>query len=113
MPRSEHAVPTVAVRLDLVDRPDAITEIVAQIAAVGGSLRTLSTVRRWKDESGDSLIEVEIEVEGLPQDQVTGILDRLPSLRGCRLTQALDKVFGTRLIVIGAGPRSPRPCSAR
>jgi glycine cleavage system regulatory protein len=68
MPRSEHAARTVAVRLDLVDRPDAITEIVAQVAAAGGSLRTLSTVRRWKDESGDSLIEVELEVEGLPQD---------------------------------------------
>ena len=103
MPRSEHAAPTVAVRLDLVDRPDAITEIVAQVAAAGGSLRTLSTVRRWKDESGDSLIEVELEVEGLKEDQVIEILDRLPDLRGCRVTRSLDRVFGKRLIVIGGG----------
>ena len=100
--REQHA-PTVAVRLDYVDRPEAIAEIVAQIARTGGTLRTLSTVRRWKDDSGSALVEIELEVEGLAEAQVTGVLDELPSLRGCRLTQSLDKIFGKRLIVIGGG----------
>ena len=103
MSHSSDAPPTVAVRLDYVDRPEALPEIVTQISENGGTLRTLSTVRRWKDESDSALVEVEVEVEGLTQDQVTDILGRLPSLRGCRLTQALDKVFGKRLIVIGGG----------
>jgi energy-converting hydrogenase B subunit Q len=95
--------PTVAVRLDYVDRPRAIQEIVAQVADNGGTLRTLSTVRRWQDDSGTALVEIELEVEGLSEEQVTGMLGRLPEIRGCRLTQALDKVFGKRLIVIGGG----------
>ena len=100
--REQHA-PTVAIRLDYVDRPEAIPEIVTQIAGSGGTLRTLSTVRRWQDESGTGLVEIELEVEGLTETQVTGILNELPSLRGCRLTQSLDKIFGKRLIVIGGG----------
>ena len=103
MSRSSDAVATVAVRLDYVDRPETLPEIIAKISENGGTLRTLSTVRRWKDESDVALVEVEVEVEGLTEDQVSDILGRLPSLRGCRLTQALDKVFGKRLIVIGGG----------
>jgi energy-converting hydrogenase B subunit Q len=103
MPRSGPTAPTVAVRLDYADAPGAIPEIVARVAGSGGTLRTLSTVRRWKDEAGASLVEVELEVEGLTEAQVVGILEKLPSLRGCRLTQSLDKVFGKRLIVIGGG----------
>jgi energy-converting hydrogenase B subunit Q len=103
MARAAGSVSTVAVRLDYVDRPGAIPEIVAHVADNGGSLRTLSTVRRWQDESDSAMVEVELEVEGLTEEQVTGILGRLPSLRGCRLTQSLDKVFGKRLIVIGGG----------
>ena len=48
MPRPEHA-PTVAVRLDFADRPAAIGQIAAQVAAAGGTVRTLSTVRRWAE----------------------------------------------------------------
>jgi energy-converting hydrogenase B subunit Q len=103
MARAAGSASTVAVRLDYVDRPGAIPEIVSHVADNGGSLRTLSTVRRWQDESDSAMVEVELEVEGLTEEQVTGILGRLPSLRGCRLTQALDKVFGKRLIVIGGG----------
>ncbi len=103
MVRPAHTAPTVAVRLDYVDRPGALAEIAAGAAESGGTLRTLSTVRRWKDESDNSLVEVELEVEGLTEEQVMVILQRLTSLRGHRLTKALDKVFGKRLIVIGAG----------
>jgi len=102
MPRSDHTS-TVAVRLDYVDRPEALAEIIAQVAAHGGTLRTLSTVRRWTDESAGSMAEVELEVEGLAEEQVIGILDGLQAISGCRVTKALDKVFGKRLIVIGGG----------
>lgn len=103
MSRTEPTAPTVAVRLDYVDRADAIAEIATRIGKAGGIVRTLSTVRRWTEADGSRLVEIELEVEGLAQDKVTGILDKLPGLRGCRLTAALDKVFGKRLIVIGGG----------
>jgi energy-converting hydrogenase B subunit Q len=102
MPRPAHTAATVAVRLDYVDAPGTIPAVVAQVASLGGTVRTLSTVRRWND-AGEALVEVEMEVEGLVEAQLTGIIDHVPSLRGCRLTQSLDKVFGKRLIVIGGG----------
>ena len=103
MARPEPTAPTVAVRLDYADRPGALAEVVARVAENGGTLRTLSTVRRWRDETGVALAEVELEVEGLAESQVTAILDGREALRGCRLTKSLDKVFGKRLIVIGGG----------
>jgi energy-converting hydrogenase B subunit Q len=103
MARAEHLAPTVAVRVDYVDRPAAIAEIATHVAAAGGTVRTLSTVRRWTDGEAGALVEIELEVEGLPDDRVSAILDELPNLRGCRRTKSLDKVFGKRLIVIGGG----------
>ncbi len=103
MARSEHTAPTVAVRLDYADRPAAIAEIASHVAAAGGTVRTLSTVRRWTDAAAGPLVEVELEIEGLPDERVTEILGELPNLRGCRKTKSLDKVFGKRLIVIGGG----------
>jgi energy-converting hydrogenase B subunit Q len=103
MARTEHAAPTVAVRLDYVDAPQAIAEVASQVASAGGTVRTLSTVRRWTDPQAGALVEIELEIEGLDEGQVTTILDQLPNLRGCRLTKSLDKVFGKRLIVIGGG----------
>jgi energy-converting hydrogenase B subunit Q len=103
MTRLDHTAPTVAVRLDYADRPEALAEIIAKVAENGGTLRTLSTVRRWTDATDGPLVEVELEVEGLPETQVTAILEGLQALRGCRLTKSLDKVFGKRLIVIGGG----------
>jgi energy-converting hydrogenase B subunit Q len=94
---------TVAVRLDYSDRPGAIAEISSRVAAAGGTLRTLSTVRRWTDETAGPLVEIELEVEGIEEASLTSILAELPNLRGCRNTQSLDKVFGKRLIVIGGG----------
>lgn len=103
MSRADDSAPTVAVRLDYADRPAAIPDIANRVAAAGGTLRTLSTVRRWLDPEAGPLVEIELEVEGLNEGQVTGILDGLPELRGCRLTRSLGKVFGKRLIVIGGG----------
>ena len=102
MAKGEPVAPTVAVRLDYVDRPEAIPQIATRVTAAGGTVRTLSTVRRWV-EGSVRLVEIELEVEGLAEDKVTAILDDMPDLRGCHLTAALDKVFGKRLIVIGGG----------
>jgi energy-converting hydrogenase B subunit Q len=103
MPRTEHTAQTVAVRLDYVDSPGAIPAIGTHVAEAGGTVRTLSTVRRWADPEAGPMVEVEIEIEGLAEDQVQAIIEPLPDLRACRKTQALDKVFGKRLIVIGGG----------
>ena len=103
MARSEHTAPTVAVRLDYADRPAAIADVSSHVAAAGGTVRTLSTVRRWTDAEAGPLVEIELEIEGLPDERVTEILDALPNLRGWRMTKSLDKVFGKRLIVIGGG----------
>jgi energy-converting hydrogenase B subunit Q len=103
MARAEHTAPTVAVRLDYADRPAAIAEIAAHVAAAGGTVRTLSTVRRWTDAEAGPLVEIELEIEGLLDERVTEVLSELPDLRGCRKTKSLDKVFGKRLIVIGGG----------
>ena len=103
MAKGEHPEQTVAVRLDYADRPAALAEILEGVAAAGGTLRTLSTVRRWHSEAGEAMVEVELEVVGLGEPQVVAIIDAMPALSGCRLTQALDKVFGKRLIVIGGG----------
>jgi len=103
MSESASQAATVAVRLDYVDAPGAIPEIAAKVASSGGTLRTLSTVRRWTDPGGIPLVEIELEVEGLSESDATTLLSQLPSLRGCRVTQSLDKVFGKRLIVIGGG----------
>jgi energy-converting hydrogenase B subunit Q len=73
------------------------------VAAAGGTVRTLSTVRRWLDKDAGPLVEIELEVEGLVEERVSEILDGLPDLRGRRMTRSLDKVFGKRLIVIGGG----------
>jgi energy-converting hydrogenase B subunit Q len=103
MAKPEHAEPAVAVRLDYVDRPAALAEIVTALAAPGATLRTLSTVRRWTGDAGEAMVEVEVEVGGLAEAEVLAIVRALPSIRDVRQTQALDKVFGKRLIVVGGG----------
>jgi energy-converting hydrogenase B subunit Q len=103
MVKQERIEPTVAVRLDYADRPNAIPGIAAHVAAAGGTVRTLSTVRRWTDPDAGPLVEIEIEIEGLSAERVGQLLDALPDLRACRMTQSLDKVFGKRLIVVGGG----------
>jgi energy-converting hydrogenase B subunit Q len=103
MSRQQAAAPTVAVRIDFADKPSVIAAIAARVSAAGGTVRTLSTVRRWTDPEVGSMVEVELEAEGLTDDQVAEIVGTAPDVRGCRMTRSLDKVFGKRLIVIGGG----------
>ena len=54
-------------------RPDVIPALIARVAAAGGTLRNLSTVRRHRagraaDRPG---VEIEVEVEGLAEDALT------------------------------------------
>ena len=91
---------TVAIRLDHVDRPEAIASITSRVASAGGTVRTLSTVRRL---DGEALAEIELEVEGLDEDRLVAALADLPDVRAHRLTRSLERVFGKRIIVIGGG----------
>ena len=89
MAKNESAAPTIAVRLDFVDRPQVVADISARVSQAGGTVRTLSTVRRWTEADGSHLVEVELEVEGLAEDKVTAILDKLPGL--ARSTRGIAK----------------------
>jgi energy-converting hydrogenase B subunit Q len=110
MPRRSTAQPSaVAVRVDHVDRPEGVALIAARVAEAGGRVRTLSTVRRippenaGRDGAGEALAEIEIEVEGLSEEDLVAVLDGLDGVRQVHLTRALERIFGKRIIVIGGG----------
>jgi len=108
----------------VIDDPGrTIPALTERLAAVGGIVRTLSTVRRL-DEVGTSeaageaapasdtsveaaslagAVEIEIEVEGLDEEKLVRTLHATPGVRAHRLTRALDRIFGKRVIVIGGG----------
>jgi len=91
----------VAIRFDVVDRPEAILAITAATAATGGRIRTLATVRPFEGEP--PLVEVELEVEGVSESALVSALEALAEVRAIHLTRALGSVFGKRIIVVGGG----------
>jgi energy-converting hydrogenase B subunit Q len=95
------AADTVAIRFDVVDRPEAILAITAATAATGGRIRTLATVRPL--EGDPPLVEVELEVEGVTQSELVAALEAHAEVRTIHLTRALGSVFGKRIIVVGGG----------
>ena len=99
--RASQAAAPVAIRLDHLDRPEAIPAIAEAVAAVGGRVRTLSTVRRLDGEP--PVAEIELEVEGASEESLVAALRDLPDVRQVGLTRALDRVFGKRVIVVGGG----------
>src|SRR5688500_9200978 len=108
MPRRQPTPPTVAVHVVVDDTPDVTARLAARLAELGGSLRTLSTVRRLEAEGGDGSgalagAELEIEVEGIDESTALAALDGLDAVRSSRLTRAMDRVFGKRVIVVGGG----------
>ena len=105
MPRRTPADPSaVALRLDHVDRPEAIATIAARIALAGGRIRTMSTVRRLAERDGAAaMAEIEIEVEGVSDADLVALLEDLDDVRQVHLTRALERIFGKRIIVIGGG----------
>lgn len=114
---------TVAARAVIDDPGRTIPALTQRLAAAGGITRTLSTVRRLgEDASGMSAteatansgadaettnpagaVEIEIEVEGLDEEKLVRTLHATPGVRAHRLTRALDRIFGKRVIVIGGG----------
>ncbi|MBA2315120.1 MAG: DUF5612 domain-containing protein [Chloroflexi bacterium] len=113
MPRRPTVPPTVAVRLVLDDAPTAVPALCDRIAAAGGTIRTLSTVRRLPPADGSPVpgaggsplpgAEVEIEVEGIDEAALVESITGLAGVRDTQLTRALDRVFGKRIIVVGGG----------
>jgi len=114
--------PTVAVRLELCpDRarpPSPRSWLTWRPAAA--TLRTLSTVRRWRDDSAGPMVEVEVEVEGLSESRVTGhprrstVDPRLPHRRRrwtrCSVSGSSSSAVGrrSRQAVLGAVSEADR-----
>jgi energy-converting hydrogenase B subunit Q len=71
------------------------------VAAIGGRIRALATVRRI--EGVPPLTEIELEVEGVDEAALVAALDAIADVRAVHLTRALDTVFGKRIIVVGGG----------
>ena len=104
MPRRPGVPPAVALRVDLVDRPEAIATLAQRVAVAGGRVRTLSTVRRVAArDGGDPSAEVEIEVEGLAEADLAALLEEVDDVRKVHPTRVLEGIFGKRIIVIGGG----------
>jgi energy-converting hydrogenase B subunit Q len=103
--RRQTLPPTVAVRIALDDGPGAVPALLDRIGAAGGILRTLSSVRRLEPagEGETAGVELEIEVERLDEEAVLRTIHGTPGVRAHRLTRSLDRIFGKRVIVIGAG----------
>lgn len=100
-PRRPGVPDTVAIRLEHADTPEAVPSIVGRVAAAGGTIRTVATVRRV---AGDPpFVELEVEVEGLSEEELVAALADDPNVRSHRLTRSLDRVFGKRVIVVGGG----------
>jgi energy-converting hydrogenase B subunit Q len=104
MPRRSAGPTSVAIRLSLDDAPEVIPALIGRVGAAGGTLRNLSTVRRL-DPADDrpSGVEIELEVEGLDETELSRAVAGLAGLRSADLTRSLERVFGKRVIVVGGG----------
>jgi energy-converting hydrogenase B subunit Q len=100
VPRRQ-ATATAAIRFDIVDAPSATASIAAATEAIGGRIRTLSTVRPI--EGDPAQVEIELEVEGAAEDALVEALEALDDVRAIHRTRALGTVFGKRIIVVGGG----------
>jgi energy-converting hydrogenase B subunit Q len=101
--------PVVAVHQEVVDRPATMTEIAARVAESGGRVRTLSTVERRPsvgiepDDQPIAELELEVEIDDVHEHALIAALEDLDAVVAIRLTRALAKVFGKRVIVVGGG----------
>ncbi len=102
--RGEHAsAPIVAIRVEHADRPDLVPAIATGVAGAGGTVRTLSTVRRIPEAEGPGHVESELEVEAIGLDDLLVAVGRVQGVLGVRPTRTLERVFGKRVIVVGGG----------
>jgi energy-converting hydrogenase B subunit Q len=100
VPRRQ-AAPTAAIRFDIVDGPAAAAAVAAAVAATGGRVRSLTTVRSIEGEP--ALVEIELEADGVDQDALVAALEAIDEVRAIHRTRALGSVFGKRIIVVGGG----------
>jgi energy-converting hydrogenase B subunit Q len=94
-------VPIAALRVELTDEPEAIPAVATNVAQAGGRIRTLSVVRRTVGPPPRA--EIELEVEGLTEDQALDALRGAQAVVDVQLTRELGLVFGKRIIVVGGG----------
>ena len=90
-----------AVRLDILEGANSVAALVSRLAERGGRVRTVATVRSL--ESYPPQAEIEVEVDGLTEDELVDALDGLPDIQSIRRTRALGSIFGKRVIVVGGG----------
>jgi ACT domain-containing protein len=90
-----------AARLEVLEGANAVAAIVERLAERGGRVRTLATVRALETDPAQS--EIEVEVDGLTEDELVDALDGLPDVQAIRRTRALGSIFGKRVIVVGGG----------
>jgi energy-converting hydrogenase B subunit Q len=91
----------VAARLDVLESAAAVAGIVDRLAERGGRVRTVATIRPL--ETDPPQVEIEVEVDGLTEDELVDALDGLPDIQAIRRTRALGSIFGKRVIVVGGG----------
>jgi energy-converting hydrogenase B subunit Q len=91
----------VAARLDVLESASAVAAIVDRLAERGGRVRTVATIRSL--ETDPPQVEIEVEVDGLTEDELIDALDGLPDIQAIRRTRALGSIFGKRVIVVGGG----------
>ena len=94
-------VETAAIRFDIVDRVEGISGVAERVAALGGRIRALATVRQI--DGDPPLTRIELEVEGVTEEALVAALESLADVREIHLTRAMDRVFGKRIIVVGGG----------
>ena len=80
-------VPTAALRVELTDEPEAIPAIATKIAEAEGRIRTLSVVRRTPGSPPRA--EIELEVEGMTEDQAMDALRGAQPIVDVQLTREL------------------------
>jgi energy-converting hydrogenase B subunit Q len=95
------AASTAAIRFDVVDGLETTSTIAAAVAALGGRVRTLTTVRPIDEDP--PLVEIDLEVEGVNEDELVAALESIDDVRAIHRTRALGSVFGKRIIVVGGG----------
>ncbi len=90
-----------AARLDVLEEPSAVAALVERLAERGGRIRTVATIRSL--DTDPPQVEIEVEVDGLTEDELIDAIDGLPDVQAIRRTRALASIFGKRVIVVGGG----------
>jgi energy-converting hydrogenase B subunit Q len=94
-------VQTSAIRVDVVDTPEALAGITGRLTALGGRVRTIATVRHVAGTP--EVVEIELEVEGVDETTLETTVTADPAVRTVHVTRALSTIFGKRIIVVGGG----------